>query len=139
VLCHDLRERALVGWTAAELARTLTARGDVVGADALLDDQAVRAADGEAGLASALLVAEAVVSLAEGDPDRARARSQAAWEAERKLGAPNPTAALAWWMGALFGEEAVGGGSVLAEAKEQLQRNGWQQALAEPRLLPDPS
>ena len=39
VLCRDLRERALVGWTAAELARTLTARGDTSTAEELLADR----------------------------------------------------------------------------------------------------
>jgi tetratricopeptide (TPR) repeat protein len=38
LLCRDLSERALVTWTAAELARTLTARGDTAAARGVLDD-----------------------------------------------------------------------------------------------------
>ena len=136
VLCRDLRERALLGWTAAELARVLAARGDVSGAAEILDDQAVRTAEGEVGLTSALLQAEAVVALAAGDGETARARSVEALDSERPLDLPNPVAALVWWTGSLFGPEAVGGESELTTARERLARNGWHQALREPELAP---
>jgi hypothetical protein len=136
VLCRDLRERALVGWTAAELARTLTARGETSAAEELLADPSVRA-DGEVGLASALLEAEAVLALAQGDRDRAAARSAEALAAERERGTPNAEAALVWWVGSLFGPEAAGGEDAVRQAEEHLARNGWQQALTEPSLLAD--
>jgi class 3 adenylate cyclase/tetratricopeptide (TPR) repeat protein len=138
VLCRELRERSLVGWTAAELARTLTARGDTSAAVELLDDQTVRAADGEAGLATALLIAEATVALAEGDRDRARDRSIRALEAERAFEAPNPTAAIVWWVGSLFDSEDAGGVESLEEARQRLERNAWRQALEEPSLVTRP-
>ncbi|MEX0984600.1 MAG: AAA family ATPase [Actinomycetota bacterium] len=134
-LCKDLRERSLIAWTAAELAHTLTARGDVPGAEAVLADQAVSAADGDAGIASVLLAAEAVVALAAKEPERARERAVAALSAERAFAVPNPVAAVTWWVGSLFGAEAAGGVAVVEKARDLLERNGWRQAVAEPELV----
>ena len=138
LLCRDLQERALVTWTAAELARTLAARGDPGGARSVLDDPIARTAEGEPGSASALLVAECVVALAESDLPTARAKAAAAVEAERgPRGGPNAFAANVWWAGSLFEAEIVGGDEVLEEARDRLARNGWRQALAEPDLVRD--
>ena len=50
VLCRDLQERALVTWTAAELARILAMQGDTAsGAREILADPAARLAEGEPG------------------------------------------------------------------------------------------
>ena len=129
VLCRDLKERALVGWTAAELARTLTARGDTGGAEELLADQAVRSVDGEAGLASALLEAEAAAALAQGDRDVALARSVEALEAERAVGLPNPIAAHVWWVGSLFGPDRCRG---------EGRRTRGARAIGAQRMAPGP-
>ena len=67
VLCRDLNERALVTWTASELARTLAMQGDVGGARSVLADPVARTAEGDQGGSTALLYAEAVTDLAEGD------------------------------------------------------------------------
>ncbi len=58
VLCRDLQERALVTWTAAELARILATRGDPSAARQVLHDPTARLADGEPGSSTALLHAE---------------------------------------------------------------------------------
>jgi hypothetical protein len=68
VLCRDLNERALVTWTASELARTLAMQGDVGGARSVLADPIARTAEGDRGGSIALLYAEAVTDLAEGGP-----------------------------------------------------------------------
>ena len=66
VLCRDLQERALVTWTAAELARILATRGDPSSARQVLSDPTARLADGEPGSSTALLTAECLVALVEG-------------------------------------------------------------------------
>jgi class 3 adenylate cyclase/tetratricopeptide (TPR) repeat protein len=139
VLCRDLKERALVTWTASELARTLAAQGDVAGARAVLADPLARTAEDEPAGAGALLLAEAVISLAEGDREGARRKSLAVLDAEAT--APilaNPHAAALWWVGSLFGAEAAGGPTAVDEAREVLERNEWCQALREPELVPRP-
>ena len=138
VLCRDLKERALVTWTAAELARTLAAKGDVAGARAILDDPLARTGEGDPGGASALLVAEAVTAHAEGDLEGARRRSMEALAAESVPPVlANPRAAALWWVGSLFGPAAAGGERVVDDARELLEHNGWKQALREPELLAD--
>src|SRR4029078_7626936 len=82
VLCRDLNERALVTWTASELARTLAMQGDVGGARAVLAAPIARSDAGDQGGETALLYAEAVTDLAEGDRPGARSRSLALLTAE---------------------------------------------------------
>jgi class 3 adenylate cyclase/tetratricopeptide (TPR) repeat protein len=136
LLCRDLKERTLVIWTAAELARTLAQQGDTTGARAVLDDPLTLRGEGELGTLGAVHMAEAVVELAEGDEHSARARSIAAIEAERDgRGTPNALAAAIWWTGRLFGAEAAGGADVLNDARERLERNRWRQALREPEMV----
>ena len=138
VLCRDLRERALVTWTAAELARTLAVRGDPAGARGVVDDPVARIAEGEPGSASALLVAESMIALAEGDVPTARSKVEGALATERgPRGTPNTLAAWTWWAGSLFGAASAGGEEEVRRAKERLERNGWRQALAEPDLVRD--
>jgi hypothetical protein len=128
-----------VTWTAAELARTLAARGDVAAARGVLGDPLAGIAEGEPGGESALAIAEAATALAEGDSPGARTRSLEALAAESE--APlvaNPHAAVVWWVGSLFGSVAAGGQKSIDEARELLERNGWRQALLEPDLAPSP-
>ena len=82
VLCRDLQERALVTWTAAELARILALRGDSTSARQVLADPSARLADGDPGSSTALLTAECVVALAEEDDPTARSKARSAIQAE---------------------------------------------------------
>jgi class 3 adenylate cyclase/tetratricopeptide (TPR) repeat protein len=135
VLCQDLKERALVTWTASELARTLAMRGDVAGARGVLADPLARTAEGQPGGTVTLLYAEAVTDLAEGDRPSARTRSIAILEgAAAQPALANRLAAARWWVGSLFGPEAAGGQPAVDEARDALHRNGWLQALREPEL-----
>jgi class 3 adenylate cyclase/tetratricopeptide (TPR) repeat protein len=137
VLCRDLKERALITWTASELARTLAAQGDAGGARGVLADPLARIAEGEPSGAMAIAFAEAVTALAEGDRPGARTRSvEALAAASMPPVVPNPHAAAVWWVGSLFGPEAAGGQRAVEEARELLERNGWRQALLEPDLAP---
>jgi tetratricopeptide (TPR) repeat protein len=135
VLCRDLQERALVTWTAAELARILAARGDPSAARAVLSDPSARLADGEPGSSTALIMAESVVALAEGDDDTARSKAISAIEREAGPGGvANQHAAQVWWAGNLFGPEYAGGEDAVREARELLEAHHWMQALQEPDL-----
>jgi tetratricopeptide (TPR) repeat protein len=135
VLCRDLNERALVAWTAAELARTLALSGDTAAARAVLDDAPVRTAEADGVSGSALALAAAATALAEHDRGTALRKSKTAIEAGDAARGPNPHAAAVWWTGSLFGADAAGGDSLVREARERLERNGWRQALREPELL----
>ena len=86
--------------------------------------------------ATALLSAEAVLALAEGDEETARAKSVAAIEEERApRGVANPFAAQVWWTARLFGEEAAGGAGRPRRRGAPLEDHGWQQALEEPETV----
>jgi hypothetical protein len=136
VLCRDLNERALVTWTAAELARTLAQRGDVAAAETLLAEPIARAAEHEPGSAAALLTAESVVALVAGDRDTALAKARAAADAERSpKGNAVMHAAAVWWIARLFGTEEAGGEAAVAEARARLEAHGRKQSLLEPDLL----
>jgi hypothetical protein len=121
--------------TAAELARVLAAAGDLAGARSVLEDPLSRSAEDLPWAGAALLGAEAATSLAEGDREAALGKSLAALQ---KLSAepvaPNPRAAALWWVGSLFGSEAIGREDGVTEARDTLERNGWRQALREPEL-----
>lgn len=138
VLCRDLRERALVTWTAAELARISATRGDTAGARQVLSDPITSLADGDPGSVTALLMAAAVLALVEGDRETALIKSLAALEAESgHRGVPNARAGLIWWVGNVFDPEAAGGAEALEQARALLEDHHWRQALAEPGLAHD--
>jgi class 3 adenylate cyclase/tetratricopeptide (TPR) repeat protein len=137
-LCRDLGERALVTWTAAELARLLVARNDLSGARHVLDDAALRAASSHPRWSyPALLTAESAFALAERDEKLARAKALAGIEEERSRHGEggNALAAQIWWAARLFDEEAAGGAATVRAARERLERNAWHQALREPDFL----
>jgi class 3 adenylate cyclase/tetratricopeptide (TPR) repeat protein len=141
-ICRDLNDRALVSWTAAELAKIQALRGDTMGARQTLEDPITRVAAADASWsASALHVTEAVVSLAEGDRDAALRHALLAVETERitTAGQRNALAAQVWWTARLFGAEAVGGDSVAEEARSLLEAHGDRQALIEPDLVSTPA
>ncbi len=141
VVCKELRERTLVGWTAGELARVLAATGDIAAALQVLDDPITHLADEEPWGAVMVPLARSAVAMTAGDPDAAYTSSLASLAAAfTEPQVPNTLAAVRWWTGSLFGHEAVGGADVLEAAKHTLVQAGWRQALMEPELLvPAPS
>jgi class 3 adenylate cyclase/tetratricopeptide (TPR) repeat protein len=137
-LCRDLGERALVTWTAAELARLLVARDDPSGARHVLDDAALHAASSNPRWSyPALLTAESALALVERDVEVARAKALAGIEEERSRHGEggNALAAQIWWAARLFDDEVAGGAPAVRAARERLQRNAWHQALREPEFL----
>jgi hypothetical protein len=104
----------------------------------VLSDPTARLADGEPGSVTALLAAESLVALAERDEATARAKAEAAVDAEAGPGGvPNVRAAQVWWAGRLFGTDAAGGDEALEAARDVLERHHWRQALREPDLAVD--
>jgi tetratricopeptide (TPR) repeat protein len=129
-LCRRLGERNLIAWTASELVRVLLARGEIVAARELFDESSAweEAADARA----TWLVTESMLTLAEGDRDRARELAMEVLEIDRNEGWPNVVASRTWWVGKLFGAEAVGGEAALEEAAKILEGAHWVQPLTEP-------
>lgn len=134
-LCRDLKERSLVTWTAAELARVLVARGEIGAARQVLEEPHARLAAAEPGSLASLLSAEATVSLAEGDPLGGRAKAREAIEVELAQGWRNHIAAQVWWSGSVFDAELAGGEDELERARGVLEAAHWLQALREPEMV----
>ncbi|HET6770899.1 MAG TPA: tetratricopeptide repeat protein [Actinomycetota bacterium] len=131
-LCRELNERVLVTWTASELARILLAQGEIEAARTALTEPAARlAAEADPQALASLLAAESLLALAEGDKDQARERAVAALEAARPQ-SRNELASWIWWVGSLFGAEAVGGENRIEWARQTLESAGWTQHLREP-------
>ncbi|MGH2594358.1 MAG: AAA family ATPase [Actinomycetota bacterium] len=135
-LGRDLNERGVVTWTAAELMKVQVLRGDVASARQTAEDPASRLGELEPGSSTPLLVAETVLALMTGDPERARERALAAiGEEARTRDGWNMHLALVWWTARIFGADAVGGEAAAEHARAQLEARHWLQALAEPDLL----
>ena len=137
-LCRGLKERGLVTWTAAELTRLQILRGDLSAAIATMDDPSSRLAELEPDSSTALMLTQTVLALATEDRDAALERALAAVALERRTRKGwNSEAAMIWWTATVFGEDAVGGAAVVAEAKDRLEAHHWSQALLEPELIVD--
>ncbi|MEX0753792.1 MAG: adenylate/guanylate cyclase domain-containing protein [Actinomycetota bacterium] len=134
-ICRELNERALISWTAAELARALIVQDEVSDARRLLEEPAARLAADEPGSAASMLAAESLLALAEGDRQTARAKALEALELERAQGWPNPVHTQIVWIGRLLGVEDAGGDEAVRASREALRRNHWIQALEEPDQL----
>jgi class 3 adenylate cyclase/tetratricopeptide (TPR) repeat protein len=136
-LCRELNERALISWTAAELARVLLARGDTSAARQVLEDRSSRLGLADPGSISSVLTSESLVALEEGDPEGALAKAKEALADEQRQGWPNPVARQIWWVATVFGPEQAGGEYAVREARELLESHHWIQALKDPELLPE--
>jgi tetratricopeptide (TPR) repeat protein len=135
VLCRDLRERALVTSIAAELARIVAAQGDPSAARQILTDPATQLSESDPGASTALLTAECLLALVEGDEETARAKAKLAIATESAPGgSTNGDAAQIWWAARLFGPGDAGGEQAVREARDLLHRHHWKQALREPEM-----
>jgi hypothetical protein len=79
-------------------------------------------------------VAEVRVLLAEGDREGSLERARALRVRYRTHRRAKDIAALTWWIGAVFGAEAAGGGAEVERAKETLEATHSIHALHEPEL-----
>jgi class 3 adenylate cyclase/tetratricopeptide (TPR) repeat protein len=135
LLCREVKDRTLVTWTAAQLARTLVARGDIAAAQKFLDEPAARVSTADPSSRVAMLLAEATVAWAEGDKELALERSRESIAVEDGLPESNLVAGQIWWTARLFDEDAAGGAEAVDEARRRLESHQWSQAMEEPDLL----
>jgi class 3 adenylate cyclase/tetratricopeptide (TPR) repeat protein len=131
-LCRRIGERSLITWTASELAHVWILRGDRKAAARLLADPAIQPAASDTGSLAQLLRTEALLHLAEGDRDRARDRARRSLQLDRNPAWRNSQAAVVWWVGRVFGPDAVGGEDPLDQARRTLESAQWFHALTEP-------
>lgn len=134
-LCRELGERSLVTWTISRLALTLLARGDPQAARRVLEDSLSQATVDEPGFRSSLIEGQTLLALAEGDLSSARQLALRALEVERDGGMRNNIAAQLWWVGSIFGPDAVGGEAEMDTARGTLEEAHWIQSLREPELI----
>jgi class 3 adenylate cyclase/tetratricopeptide (TPR) repeat protein len=133
-LCRKLGERSLIAWTAGRLVMVLLARGKRDEAIRLLEEPEAHLKAGGLESRTSLLWAELYVALYEGDWETARERGLQILEIEREQGWPNPVATQVWWVGKVFGPDAVGGEEVLEEARRTLEKAHWVQSIMDPEL-----
>jgi tetratricopeptide (TPR) repeat protein len=133
-LCRKLGERSLIAWTASRLVMVLLARGKRDEAYRLLEQPETHLKAGGLESRTSLLWTELYVSLYEGDWETARERGLQILDIEREQGWRNPVAAQVWWVGRVFGAEAVGGEEALAEARRTLEGGRWVQSIMDPDL-----
>jgi hypothetical protein len=101
-ICLDLREKAMISWTASALARALAEAGDPSGARQVLADAAPLAGPDSSWTAAA----ETEILLFEGDREAALDRAHGLVELERERGWPKDAAARTVWVARVFGDEA---------------------------------
>ncbi len=131
-LCRELKERSLITWTASSLAKAQVDSGELDAAHRVLEETASVAGPEGPGSAEWLLDAETVLLLAEGDPEGARSRALELLRLVQARGWPKEVAGQVWWVGRIFGADAVGGEEELASARKVLEETHWEQALREP-------
>jgi class 3 adenylate cyclase/tetratricopeptide (TPR) repeat protein len=134
-MSRELGERALMTWTVDRLVLVLVLQGDVTGARAELTEAISSIEPDDPSFRETLLVSEMLVRLAEGEEDAARERATALLEMHRASGRPNDFASAAWWVGRVFGPEAVGGEEAMEQARSTLEDVGWIQFLHEPDVV----
>jgi tetratricopeptide (TPR) repeat protein len=134
-LCRELKERGIVTWTANQLAIALVRIGELQAAREVLEETS--GVVGSSGLGSAdwLLEAEVEILLAEGDRDGALEKALALLRLEREQGSAKDVAARIWWIGRVFGPDAVGGTEEMERARSLLEETHWEAALMAPDLV----
>jgi tetratricopeptide (TPR) repeat protein len=130
-LVRELKDRVLVSWTIRELLKALLEMGDRDEARRLFVESESELVASEPGSRSMPLEIAALIALLDGDRDRALAMWLEVVDLERaapwKLAADEQV----WFVGRVFGPDAVGAAEVDA-ARDRLERARWRQALEEP-------
>ncbi len=134
-LSRELGERSLITWTIDRLVLVLVMQREHVKARALVSETFASIDPEDPSFREAFLMSEALVHLAEGNRETARERAVELLEHHRSGGRRNELATTTWWVGRLFGPDAVGGEEALEQARQILEEVGWMQFIAEPDLL----
>jgi len=134
-LCRELKERGIVTWTASQLAIALVRTGELQAAREVLEETS--AIVGSSGLGSVdwLLEGEVEILLAEGDRDGALEKALELLRLERAEEPAKNVAARIWWIGRVFGPDAVGGEEEMERARGLLGETHWEAALIAPDLV----
>jgi tetratricopeptide (TPR) repeat protein len=135
-ICLDLRERAMITWTASSLAKTYAERGDLGRARQVLAETApIAGADDHEWT----LAAEAEILFLEGDRDAALDKAIELVDGERDHGWQKDLASRIWWTARVLGEDTVGGADEVASARKILEELHYEQGLLEPELVVEAS
>jgi hypothetical protein len=124
-LCRQTGEKSLITWTAGQVVVCLLARGDRTAARRVVEDPSIRGAPADRGADGELLIAQALVDLADGDRPKAEERLAMMLALAREEGLPNWVAARIVLVGTLVGPELAGGEQAVADARERLEGVGW--------------
>lgn len=124
-LCRQIGEKSLITWTAGELALLMLLRGDRKGARRLVEDPSIQGSPNDRGAQVDLLTGRAILDLADDDRGKAQERLMKVVDLMRSEGLPNPLASRLVLVATLLGPDAVGGESVVEEARQTLERAGW--------------
>ena len=121
-----------MAWIVSELFELMLDRGDREEARRLVVESAANLPANEPGSRSIPLRLEALLALEDGDGQRALERSLQVLELERTRPNSNVVAAQVWFVGRVFGPEAVGGPGPVEEARQRLEAVHWLQSLEYP-------
>jgi class 3 adenylate cyclase/tetratricopeptide (TPR) repeat protein len=134
-LCRELKERGIVTWTANQLAIALVRTGELQAAREVLEETSSIVGSGGPGSVDWLLEAEVEILLAEGDRDGALEKALDLLQLERGQGSAKDVAARIWWIGRVFGPDAVGGAEEMERARSLLEETHWEAAVMAPDLV----
>jgi class 3 adenylate cyclase/tetratricopeptide (TPR) repeat protein len=134
-LCRELKERGIVTWTANQLSIALVRTGELQAAREVLEETSSIVGSGGPGSVDWLLEAEVEILLAEGDRDGALEKALQLLRLERGQGSAKDVAARIWWIGRVFGPDAVGGAEEMERARSLLEETHWEAAVMAPDLV----
>jgi class 3 adenylate cyclase/tetratricopeptide (TPR) repeat protein len=134
-LCRELKERGIVTWTASQLAIALVRTGELQAAREVLEETSAIVGSGGLGSVDWLLEGEVEILLAEGDRDGALEKALELLRLERAQEPAKNVAARIWWIGRVFGPDAVGGEEEMERARGLLGKTHWEAALIAPDLV----
>jgi thioredoxin-like negative regulator of GroEL len=134
-ICRELKERSIITWTAAALARAYVSAGDPGAARRVLEETASVASEETAATEDWLDYADVEILLAEGEREAALERALSILRYERGEGSSKDVAARVWWISQVFGVEAAGGEEEVERARELLERTQMLQPFREAELV----
>jgi len=134
-LCRELKERGIVTWTASQLAMALVRAGELQAAREVLEETAAVVDSRGPGSVDWLLEGEVEILLAEGDREGALEKALEVLRLEREHESAKDVAARIWWIGRVFGPDAVGGEEEMERARKLLEQTHWQSAILAPDLV----
>ncbi|MGH2530151.1 MAG: ATP-binding protein [Actinomycetota bacterium] len=133
-LCKELKERSLITWAGYEMCRLLLLLGDVSAARLVIEEAAAQMGTAPPWAYEDLAMAETLLLLAEDDREEALRMALSQLDVERRRGWANEIASITWFIGRLFGADAVGGEDELERARQTLEAHHRRLVLIE--LLP---